>query len=142
MRIIFYASDNEVVNFIDDKSVQKLGELSIDIGRPFQSVEDKTVKVTLIFGDTQIIATATNKEGTEIRNCEFQFDTAGTAAKAPEPKKPIEKEQPEEMKESEKKVNETVNNTVNQTAPDTTVGEVTFEKEAQNLTKQINDLTN
>ena len=52
MRIIFYASENEVVNFIDDKSVQKLGELSIDIGRPFQSVEDKTVKVTLIFGDT------------------------------------------------------------------------------------------
>ena len=80
MRIIFYCSDNETVNFIDDKSVQKLGELSIDIGRPFQSVEDKTVKVTLIFGDTQIIATATNKEGTEIRNCEFQFETAGTAA--------------------------------------------------------------
>lgn len=71
MRIIFYCSEHETVNFIDDKSVQKLGELSIDIGRPFQSVEDKTVKVTLVFGDTQIIATATNKEGTEIRNCEF-----------------------------------------------------------------------
>ena len=28
------------------------GELSIDIGRPFQSVEDKTVKVTLVFGST------------------------------------------------------------------------------------------
>lgn len=112
MRIIFYASENEVVNFIDDKSVQKLGELSIDIGRPFQSVEDKTVKVTLIFGDTQIIATATNKEGTEIRNCEFQFDTAGTAAKEPMPQEPEkkvekvvdEKDQPEEMKEAEKKV--------------------------------------
>lgn len=71
MRIIFYCSDMEQVNFIDDKSVQKLGELSIDIGRPFQSVEDKTVKVTLVFGSTQINATATNKEGTEIRNCEF-----------------------------------------------------------------------
>ena len=71
MRIIFYCSEGELVNFIDDKSVQKLGELSIDIGRPFQSVEDKTVKVTLIFGSTQITATATNKEGTEIRNCEF-----------------------------------------------------------------------
>lgn len=79
MRIIFYASELESVNFIDDKNVQKLGELSIDIGRPFQSVEDKTVKVTLVFGSTQITATATNKEGTEIRNCEFQFETSGTA---------------------------------------------------------------
>ena len=35
MRIIFYASEQENVNFIDDKNVQKLGELSIDIGRPF-----------------------------------------------------------------------------------------------------------
>jgi len=54
-----------------------LGELSIDIGRPFQSVEEKTVKVTLIFGSTHISATATNKEGTEIRNCEFKFETQG-----------------------------------------------------------------
>lgn len=52
-----------------------MGELSIDIGRPFQSVEDKTVKVTLQFGSTHIYAVATNKEGTEIRNCEFKFDT-------------------------------------------------------------------
>jgi hypothetical protein len=52
MRIIFYCSDEECVNFIDDTNVQKLGELSIDIGRPFQSVEDKTVKVTLVFGST------------------------------------------------------------------------------------------
>lgn len=71
MRIIFYCCDEEAVNFIDDGGVTKLGELSIDIGRPFQSVEDKTVKVTLVFGSTQINATATNKEGTEIRNCEF-----------------------------------------------------------------------
>lgn len=35
MRIIFYSSEQEHVNFIDDKSVTKLGELSIDIGRPF-----------------------------------------------------------------------------------------------------------
>jgi hypothetical protein len=34
----------------------------------------------LVFGSTQIIATATNKEGTEIRNCEFKFETAGTAS--------------------------------------------------------------
>lgn len=74
----------------------KLGELSIDIGRPFQSVEDKTVKVTLVFGSTQINATATNKEGTEIRNCEFQFETAGTAAQEQKPQieeeKKVEKE--------------------------------------------------
>jgi hypothetical protein len=30
----------------------------------------------LIFGSTYITATATNKEGTEIRNCEFKFETA------------------------------------------------------------------
>lgn len=76
MRIIFYCSDKESLTFIDDSGVEKLGELSIDIGRPFQSVEDKTVKVTLIFGSTYIYATATNKEGTEIRNCEFQFETS------------------------------------------------------------------
>jgi hypothetical protein len=52
MRIIFYSSEKDNVNFIDDGGVNKLGELSIDIGRPFQSVEDKTVKVTLIFGST------------------------------------------------------------------------------------------
>ena len=83
------------MNFIDDGGVTKLGELSIDIGRPFQSVEDKTVKVTLVFGSTQINATATNKEGTEIRNCEFQFETSGTAKVAepsPNPKKQIEEE--------------------------------------------------
>lgn len=35
MRIIFYCSEQGSVNFIDDGGVQKLGELSIDIGRPF-----------------------------------------------------------------------------------------------------------
>lgn len=75
MRIIFYCSEEKDINFIDDVGVMQLGELSIDIGRPFQSVEDKTVKVTLIFGATHIQATATNSEGTELRNCEFKFDT-------------------------------------------------------------------
>ena len=37
-------------------------------------MEDKTVKVTLLFGNTHIYATATNKDGTEIKNCEFVFD--------------------------------------------------------------------
>ena len=77
MRIIFYCSEYDEPTFIDDNCVEKLGELSIDIGRPFQSVEDKTVKVTLVFGSTYIYATATNKEGTEIRNCEFKFEAAG-----------------------------------------------------------------
>ena len=70
MRIIFYCTEKNEVNFIDDESVSQLGELSIDIGRPFQSVEDKTVKVTLVFGATHIAATATNSDGTELRNCE------------------------------------------------------------------------
>lgn len=35
MRIIFYCSENDSVTFIDDHKVEKLGELSIDIGRPF-----------------------------------------------------------------------------------------------------------
>lgn len=76
MRIIFYCSERDDAIFIDDPGVEKLGELSIDIGRPFQSVEDKTVKVTLVFGSTYISATATNKEGSEIRNCEFKFETS------------------------------------------------------------------
>jgi len=42
-------------------------------------VEDKTVKVTLLFGATHIYATATNREGTEIRNCEFKFECAGAS---------------------------------------------------------------
>lgn len=99
MRIIFYCSDHEYVNFIDDKSVKKLGELSIDIGRPFQSVEDKTVKVTLVFGSTQIVATATNKEGTEIRNCEFQFETSGTAAQPEDKKKKLEEQKEHELED-------------------------------------------
>lgn len=75
MRIIFYCTEKENVNYVDEEGVQQLGELSIDIGRPFQSVDDKTVKVTLLFGQTHIYATATNRDGTEIRNCEFKFDS-------------------------------------------------------------------
>ena len=74
MRIIFYCADKESVTFIDEEGVTQLGELSIDIGRPFQSVEDKTVKVSLRFGSTYIYAKASNKDGTEERNCEFKFD--------------------------------------------------------------------
>ncbi|OMJ71901.1 hypothetical protein SteCoe_29784 [Stentor coeruleus] len=74
MRIIFYCTDSGDVDFIDEDGVEQLGELTIDIGRPFQSVEDKTVKVTLRFGATHIYACATNRDGTEIRNCEFKFD--------------------------------------------------------------------
>jgi hypothetical protein len=74
MRIIFYCTDAADVDFIDEPGVEQLGELTIDIGRPFQNVEDKTVKVTLKFGSTHIYACATNRDGTEIRNCEFKFD--------------------------------------------------------------------
>jgi len=74
MRIIFYASDKANINYVDDPGVSKMGELSIDIGKPFQNMDDKTVKVSLMFGSTNIYATATNKEGTEIRNCEFKFE--------------------------------------------------------------------
>jgi hypothetical protein len=35
MRIIFYCSSKDGAVFIDDQGVEKLGELSIDIGRPF-----------------------------------------------------------------------------------------------------------
>ena len=81
MRIIFYCTEKDKIVFIDDIGVEKLGELSIDIGRPFQSVEDKTVKVTLVFGSTHISAIATNKEGSEIRNCEFKFESTGSEGK-------------------------------------------------------------
>jgi len=76
MRIIFYCTENDNPEFIDETGVSQLGELSIDIGRPFQNIEDKTVKVTLLFGDTNINATATNRDGTEIRNCDFKFETS------------------------------------------------------------------
>lgn len=79
MRIIFYCTEKDSPNFVDEDAVKQLGELSIDIGRPFQSVDDKTVKVTLLFGATHIYATATNREGTEIRNCEFKFECAGSS---------------------------------------------------------------
>lgn len=36
------------------------------------------MKVTLLFGATHIYATATNREGSEIRNCEFKFECSGT----------------------------------------------------------------
>jgi molecular chaperone DnaK (HSP70) len=76
MRIIFYTTDATEVEFVDEKGISQLGELSIDIGKPFQSVEDKTVKVTLMFGTTHIYATATNKDATEIKKCEFKFDAS------------------------------------------------------------------
>ena len=76
MRIIFYVTDKREVEFVDEEGVSQLGELCIDIGKSFQSVEDKTVKVTLLFGQTHIYATATNKDLTEIKNCEFKFENA------------------------------------------------------------------
>jgi len=76
MRIIFYCTDATDVEFVDELGVTQLGELSIDIGKPFQSVEDKTVKVTLAFGSTNIIATGFNKDETERRMCEFKFDSS------------------------------------------------------------------
>ena len=76
MRIIFYSTDSTEVDFVDEKGVTALGELTIDIGKPFQTVEEKTVKVTLMFGTTHIYATATNKDSTEIKKCEFKFDAS------------------------------------------------------------------
>lgn len=35
MRIIFYCTEKEAPNFVDEEGVKQLGELSIDIGRPF-----------------------------------------------------------------------------------------------------------
>jgi hypothetical protein len=62
-------------------------------------VEDKTVKVTLIFGSTYITATATNKEGTEIRNCEFKFETSsGSGMPTSSPKKKVASMEEEEEK--------------------------------------------
>lgn len=75
MRIIFYCTESTDVQFVDEPGVSQLGELSIDIGKPFQTVEDKTVKVTLMFGQTNIKATATNKDSTEVKNCEFKFES-------------------------------------------------------------------
>jgi molecular chaperone DnaK (HSP70) len=76
MRIIFYCTEATDVEFVDEKGVTQLGELSVDIGKPFQSVEDKTVKVTLMFGSTHIFATATNKDATEVKKCEFKFEAS------------------------------------------------------------------
>jgi hypothetical protein len=75
MRIIFYVSENRHVEFIDEKGASKLGELCIDIGALTDSVENKTVKLSISFGDTHIIAIATNKIGTEIKKCEFKFES-------------------------------------------------------------------
>ena len=74
MRIIFYETELSDVEFIDETHVRPLGELAIDIGKIGQSSEEKTVKVTLLFGHTHIYATATNKEGTEVKHCEFKFE--------------------------------------------------------------------
>jgi hypothetical protein len=35
MRVIFYCSESPEVEFVDEPGVSQLGELSIDIGRPF-----------------------------------------------------------------------------------------------------------
>ncbi len=48
--------------------MNKLGELSIDIGKNTRKNEDKTVKVTLLFGETSINATVTNKDSSEEKN--------------------------------------------------------------------------
>ena len=76
MRVIFYCTDSPDVDFVDEEGVSQLGELCVDIGRPFQSVEEKTVKVQLKFGATHIFASATNKDDTEMRHCEFIFHTS------------------------------------------------------------------
>ncbi len=61
-------------------------------------MEDKTVKVTLIFGSTYISATATNKEGTEIRNCEFKFEASSGAMSPKKTHNPMLDDDEEEEK--------------------------------------------
>lgn len=78
MRIIFYETNESHVRFIDQEHIQQLGELAVEIGKNKMG-EEKTVKVTLLFGSTQIYATATNSDGTEIKNCEFKFDCNNTS---------------------------------------------------------------
>ena len=75
MKIIFYSTDATDVEFVDEKGVSRLTELNIEIGKPFQTVEDKTVKVTLKFGTTHIQAIATNKDSTEEKECNFVFES-------------------------------------------------------------------
>ena len=72
MRIIIYSTDSTDVEFVDEKGVEKLGELSIDLGK--NTLEDKTVTVTMRFGSTSIMVTVMNKKG-ESRNCEFKFES-------------------------------------------------------------------
>jgi len=76
MRIIFYCTDNVDVEFVDEPGVSKLGELSIDISKNTKNLNDKTVKVTLHFGETSINATVTNKFSKEPQRCSFKFDSA------------------------------------------------------------------
>jgi molecular chaperone DnaK (HSP70) len=76
MKIVFYCTDKKDVEFINEDGVFQLGALSIDIGKAFQTVEEKMVKVTLMFGSTHIKAIATNKDSTEERKCEFEFDAS------------------------------------------------------------------
>ena len=73
MKIIIYCTDKKDVEFVSEDGVCMLGELSVEIGKKHQSVEEKTVTVTLLFGATQIIATAQSKSG-ESKKCEFNFE--------------------------------------------------------------------
>lgn len=66
----------ESQNLVNNSNNNYLGELSIDIGKIDDRVEDKTVKLNIVFGDTHIIATTTNASGTEVKKCEFKFESS------------------------------------------------------------------
>lgn len=76
MKIILYCTDKTDVQFVDENGVRKLGELTVEIGKKHQSMEEKTVTVSLKFGFTNIIAQAMSKNTNDFKKCEFKFENS------------------------------------------------------------------
>ena len=96
--------------------------------------------MTLIFGSTQINAIATNKEGTEIRNCEFQFETSGTAVPQIDPKVEEQKEHEVEDQKEKPELAEQFDALGDDTKGETS-GEITFEQKKVGEEELNHDLT-
>ena len=60
MKIMLYYKDKREVNYVDEGSIERFGELIVNIGEKSQGIEDKLVTVSFLFENTQIYIIAKN----------------------------------------------------------------------------------
>lgn len=71
----FYATKKKNLRYIDEPGVQKIGEIKVDISSTV-GIENRSIKVSMNFGKTEIAVTAKDIQTGEIYKTNLQFDSS------------------------------------------------------------------